>query len=260
MKGTILVNGGRIRYTDSDGDGPPVVLLHGDWTDSGVWAPLIPLLRENSRVISYDELAYGGSLPPTAPYTRLGNLRAVLDGLKLTRTALVAHSGGADAALGLALSEPERVAALVLIAPGTHDYPWPADDPYIRSFGRHARGGMVELGLRTWAAASPAAGRPAAETGVTRAARAQFRRAVGAWDKTSLLCMDDPAVYERLGEVAAPTVVMVGEAEYPMVGQSSRDIAGRIEGAKLTVVPGADHLLPLHSPGAVANAVRDVAR
>jgi pimeloyl-ACP methyl ester carboxylesterase len=32
--------------------------------------------------------------------------------------------------LGLALSEPERVTSLVLIAPGLPDYPWPDNDPY----------------------------------------------------------------------------------------------------------------------------------
>jgi 3-oxoadipate enol-lactonase len=222
MRGLVLVNGARIRCTDSGGDGPAVVLLHGDWTDSALWAPLIPLLRDDFRVIGYDELAYGGSPPPTAAYTRLGNLRGLL------------------------------------VAPGAHDYPWPTDDPYFREFGQRTGGGLVELGLRTWAAASPPAGRRAAESGVTRIARAQFRRAVDAWDKTSVLCLDDPPVYERLDAVAAPTVVMVGENEYPMLDQVSRDIAGRITAAKLTVVPGADHLLPLRSPGAVAAAVRDV--
>jgi pimeloyl-ACP methyl ester carboxylesterase len=70
MRGLVLVNGGRIRCTDSGGDGPAVVLLHGDWTDSALWAPLIPLLRDDFRVIGYDELAHGGSPPPTAAYTR----------------------------------------------------------------------------------------------------------------------------------------------------------------------------------------------
>jgi 3-oxoadipate enol-lactonase len=255
MRRTILVEGGRIRCSDGGGDGPAVVLVHGDWTDSGIWAPLIPLLSERFRVVGYDELGYGGSRPPTAVYTRLGNLRALLDHLELKRVTLVAHSGGADEALALAIGEPERVASLVLVAPGTHDYPWPRDDPYWTELGR----APVEAGLRTWAAASPVAGRRAAETGVARFARAQFRHAVAAWGKTSVLRVDGPPVYERLGEVAAPAVVLVGDAEYPMADRSSRDIADRIEGARLTVVPGADHLLPLRAPDAVASAVQDVA-
>src|ERR1700677_3779515 len=69
MRGLVLVNGGRSRCPDSGGDGPAVVLLHGDWTDSALWAPLIPLLRDDFRVIGYDELAYGGSPPPNPAYT-----------------------------------------------------------------------------------------------------------------------------------------------------------------------------------------------
>jgi pimeloyl-ACP methyl ester carboxylesterase len=178
--------------------------------------------------------------------------------------ALVAHSGGADPALALALDEPERVAALVLIAPGAHDYPWPQDDPYLREFTRLEslgnRGALLEFGLRTWAAydfggAGPR--RRAAETGLARIARAEFRHAIAAWDKASVLCMTGPPVYERLGEVAAPASVLVGDAEYPMVDRSARDIADRIRGAKVTVVP-ADHLLPLRAPDDISAAVTRV--
>jgi pimeloyl-ACP methyl ester carboxylesterase len=255
MRGTILVEGGRIRCTDTGGGNPPVVLLHGDWTDSGVWAPVIPLVRDDFRVIAYDELGYGGSPPPTEVYTRLGNLRSLLDRLEAGRVTLVAHSGGANAALGLAIAEPDRVAALVLVAPGAHDYPWPEDDPFWAALGQRS---MAGAGLRAHAAAQTVPRRRATETGAVRAARAQFRRAASAWEKTSVLCKDGPAVYERLDQVSAPTVVMVGEREYPMVETASRDFAARIGAATLTVVPGADHLLPLHSPAAVATTIRDV--
>jgi pimeloyl-ACP methyl ester carboxylesterase len=255
MRGTILVKGGRIRCTDTGGDGPAVVLVHGDWTDSRVWTPVIPLLRDNFRVIAYDELGYGGSLPPSEVYTRTENLRALLDRLDLELVTLVTHSGGANAGLGLAIAEPGRVAGLVLTAPSTSDYPWPTDDPFWSAIGRRS---TADVGLRTHAAAQTLPLRRAAESGTVRLARAQFRRAASAWEKTSVLCKDDPPVYERLDQVTAPTVVMVGSLEYPMVGQASRDIAGHITGATLTVVDGADHLLPLHSPAAVATAVRDL--
>jgi 3-oxoadipate enol-lactonase len=255
MRGTILVEGGRIRCSDTGGANPPVVLLHGDWTDSGVWAPVIPPLRDGYRVIAYDEPGYGGSPPPTEAYTRLGNLRSLLDLLEPRPVTLVAHSGGANAALGLAMTEPERVAGLVLVAPGAHDYPWPEDDPFWETARRRP---AADVGLATHAAAQTVPRRRANETGVVRQARAQFRRAASAWERTSVLCMDGPAIYEQLAEVTAPTVVMVGDLEYPMVDRASRDIAARIAGATLTVVPGADHLLPLHSPAAVATAVRDL--
>jgi 3-oxoadipate enol-lactonase len=254
MRGTILVEGGRIRCTDTGGDNPPVVLLHGDWTGSRVWAPVFPLLRENFRVIAHDEPGYGGSPPPTQVYTRLGNLRALLRRLRPGRVTLVAHSGGANAALGLAIAEPGQVAGLVLVAPGAHDYPWPEDDPIWSAAGRS----LSSTGLRLHAAAQTVPARRGTETGVVRQARAQFRKAPAAWRETSLLAKDGPPVYERLDQVTTPTVVMVGDLEYPMVGQASRDIAGRIAGATLTVVPDADHLLPLHHPAAVATAVRDL--
>lgn len=267
MKGTVKVEGGRIRVTDTRGDGPALVLLHGDWTDAGIWSPVIPLLRDSFRVIGYSEPGYGDSPPPTQARTRLDNLRSLLDLLEIERVVLVAHSGGSNPALALAIDEPERVRKLVLIAPGTHDYPWPLDDPYFTEMGRLGKlgnhGGLVELGLRTWAASdfadSGAFPRRPAESGVARVARAQFRHAVASWDTVATLGVECPPVYERLTEVTAPAAVLVGDADHPMVQQSSRDIAERLSGATLTVVPGADHLLPLRTPSAVADAAGQLA-
>jgi 3-oxoadipate enol-lactonase len=213
-------------------------------------------------VIAYDEPGYGDSPPPADASTRLGNLRSLLNRLEIERAVLVAHSGGANPALGMAIEDPERVAGLVLIAPGAHDYPWPLDDPYYTEFDRQSRlgndGGLVQLGLRTWAAidfGEPGASRRRRmESGVARVARSQFRRAVASWEKIATLGVDGPPVYDRLAKVKAPATVLVGDAEHPMVEQSTRDITERLKGAKLTVVPGADHLLPLRTPAAVAAA------
>ena len=59
--------------------------------------------------------------------------------------------------LGLALRHPARVSSLVLVAPGIHDYPWPAGDPFYREcsplISAQDRDGLVGLGVRTWAPA-----------------------------------------------------------------------------------------------------------
>ena len=237
-----MVDGGRVRVRDTGDGAEPIVAIHGDWTDAGIWDPVARLLRERFRVIAYDEPGYGNSPPPTAAYTRAGNLRALMDRLEIKRAALVAHSGGANAAIGLALDEPERVSSLILIAPGTHDYPWPEDDPYVRDFAVMGRGAQLALALRTWSAAKPA----------DAVIRSQFRRAMACWPKTAVLQVDGAPLYERLGDVTTPTTVAVGDREYPMVAASSAGIAERIPDATLTKVKGADHMLPWRTPDKLA--------
>jgi 3-oxoadipate enol-lactonase len=245
---TIPVAGGGIWAEDTGGDGVPLVLMHPGWGDSAIWDPLIARLAGRYRLIRYDARGYGRSPAPAAPFTQLGDLGAVLDHLAVERAALVAHSGNGGPALGLALEQPERVSSLILIAPGVEDYPWPQDDPYVAEFGTlfgaGDREGLVELGLRTWAA-----------SGADAAARAQIRSAVAAFFAMGDQMRPDPPVYGRLGEIKAPAVLAIGDLDYPMVRECGERIAGAIPGCRVIVVPGADHLLPLRAPDALAEII-----
>ncbi len=254
MQLTIPVDGGVLAADDSGGDGPPLVLVHAGWTDRSSWADVARRLAGRYRIISYDARGYGASPPPQQPYTQLGDLVAVLDHAGVARAALVGHSGGGGTTIGLALARPERVSALVLLAPGVPDYPWPMDDPYNTEFMALAtaddRAGLAELGLRTWAAANPA----------DAAARAQVEGAVAAMFAQRDFEQPGPPVYDHLAEITAPAVVVVGDLEYPMVARAAGNIADRIPGCRRITVPGADHLIPLRAPDLVADVIMDQVR
>jgi pimeloyl-ACP methyl ester carboxylesterase len=111
-------------------------------------------LPSGRRVISYDARGYGQSAPPTGPFSQFDDAVAVLDRLGVPSALLVGHSGGGGTAVSLALTHPERVTGLVLVAPGVSDYPWPATDAYFTgfeaAFAAGDRAALVELGRRTW--------------------------------------------------------------------------------------------------------------
>ena len=249
----VAAGGGEVWADDTGGDGTPLVLIHPGWGDSAIWEPVLGRLAGRYRVIRYDARGYGRSAAPVAPYTQLGDLLAVLDRCELPRVAVVGHSGAAGPAIGLALAQPERVSALVLVAPGVDDYPWPAGDPYFAEFGSlfaaGDREGLVALGLRTWAAA-----------GADPAAEAQVRSAVAAFFAQGDFERPGPPVYPRLGEVRVPAALMIGDLDYPMVYDCSVRIAARIPGCDVTVVPGADHLLPLRAPARLASFIAEQVR
>jgi pimeloyl-ACP methyl ester carboxylesterase len=249
----IPVPGGEVHTQDTGGDGTPLVLIHPGWGDSTIWDPVLARLGSRYRVIRYDALGYGGSPAPAAPFSQFAVLTAVLDHLKVARAALAGHSGGGGPALGLALDQPERVAALILVAPGIQDYPWPQDDPYFAEFGAlyeaGDRDGLVTLGLRTWAAAG---GDPAAQAQIRSAVSAFF--AQGSWEQP------DPPVYARLGEVRVPAVLAIGDLDHPMLHECAERIAGRIPACRTVVVPGADHLLPLRAPDRLAGLIAEQVR
>src|ERR1700749_1050870 len=119
MASTMIdVDGGTVWADDSGGDGRPLVLLHPGVGDSRIWDPVLPPLAEKYRVIRYDARGFGQSPAPTVSHSLLRDLIAVLDHYRIERTAIVGCSQGGTSALGLALEQPDRVSALVLLCPG----------------------------------------------------------------------------------------------------------------------------------------------
>jgi 3-oxoadipate enol-lactonase len=247
METMVPVPGGRLWAEDTGGDGPAVVLVHADWTDSRLWDRLVPVLQPSYRVIRYDLRGFGRSDRATGPFTRLGDLRALLDHFGLAEVVAVGHSGGGGTVLGLAIHEPERVRALVLVAPGIHDYPWPQADPFFTELGTLIEAadkeGIVDLGLRTWApvTAAPADAAPAGDAAFVRA---MMRGAVESVFAIGDLERADPPGFGLLGQVRAPARMLLGDREYPMVAKVSHDIAAGLGGCPVEVIAGADHVFP----------------
>ena len=106
----------KLHYTDSGGDGRPVVLIHG-WPLSGEsWAHQTDALTgAGYRVITYDRRGFGASDKPESGYdydTLAGDLDAVLTELDLTDAVLVGFSmGGGEVARYLGAHGTDRIAA-----------------------------------------------------------------------------------------------------------------------------------------------------
>jgi pyruvate dehydrogenase E2 component (dihydrolipoamide acetyltransferase) len=116
----IEVAGRRLRYLDlGEGDGIPVLLVHGFGADLNTWMFTQPALATGRRVVALDLPGHGGSAKEVGGGDAEGLTDAVegaFGALGIEQVHLVGHSmGGAIAALA-ALRQPERVASLTLIA------------------------------------------------------------------------------------------------------------------------------------------------
>ncbi len=246
----VAVDGGEVWSEDSGGGGPPVVLLHPGVGDSRIWEPVLPALTASYRVIWYDARGFGRSPVPTVKFSLLADLIAVLGYYGLDRAAMVGCSQGGSSALGLAVEQPARVSALVLLCPGVPGYPRPGETKELVAEYKHAQdAGDVEalagIMQRVWGGAGPA---PA----VTGQLRSAARAAISSRD----MAQPGPPVFDRLGEISVPASLLVGDADYPPVIQASRQAAARIPGCELIVVPGMDHFPPLREPDLVLRTIR----
>ncbi len=233
---------------DTGGPGRPVVLLHPGIADSTIWDGVLPALAAQYRVIRYDVRGYGRSPEATTEYVLLDDLLAVLDHFGVRRAALVGCSMGGGTSVDLALADPGRVAAMVLVCPGFSGYPWPDEPELDAELDALAQAGdldgLAEVGLRMWVGA-----------GADEAARALMRGAVRAWLNEEEFQRAGLPAFERLGEVHVPTVIMVGDLDRPALIDCNEEAAGRIPDARLVRVPGGDHLLPLRHPELVTDTV-----
>jgi pimeloyl-ACP methyl ester carboxylesterase len=256
----VTVEGGTVWADDSGGDGPALVLLHPGVGDSRIWEPVLALLAARYRVIRYDARGYGNSPAASVKFSLLDDLDAVLAHYGVERMAIVGCSQGGATALGLTLSEPERVSAIVLLCPGIPGFPM-SDEEAAAMVGpeRYAKIGA------DWARAAKnkdvdalanviAVIWGAGEGGSTPAVLEQFRSSA----RASLFSADakqDPPVFDRLGEIAVPASLLVGDADWPPLVEANRQAAGRIPGCEYTLVPGLDHVPPLRVPELVLDTI-----
>jgi len=110
------VNGARLYY-EEHGQGVPLVLSHGGWTDTDHWLPNASPLSRRWRVVLWDRRGCGRSSDPGEPHTWQlwrDDLRGLLDHLGIESAYVGGCSYGALLALELALEWPRAVRALVL--------------------------------------------------------------------------------------------------------------------------------------------------
>jgi 3-oxoadipate enol-lactonase len=112
------VNGQRLRYEDTGGDGPVVILSHGFLMDREMFAPQIEVLAPEFRVITWDQRGFGETEFDGEPFTYWDSARdclGLLDHVGAQQAVLGGMSQGGFLSLRAALLAPDHVRALVLI-------------------------------------------------------------------------------------------------------------------------------------------------
>lgn len=119
----VTVDGLKLRYIE-EGEGPPVLLLHGASLGSSADVfirNLTPLARAGFRAIAFDQPGFGLSDVPSdhSPAYRRDSIPKFMDSLGLKKAALVGHSQAGNPAVQLALKEPARYSHIVVLGTGS---------------------------------------------------------------------------------------------------------------------------------------------
>jgi haloalkane dehalogenase len=178
-------NGIRLHYLD-EGDGAPVVMLHGNPSWSFYYRNLVLALRGDHRCIVPDHIGCGLSDKPSprqydySLHSRIADLEALLDHLHIGACSLVVHDWGGMIGLAWAVRNPKRVSRLVILNTAAFHLPKSKRLPLALWLGRNTGlGTLLIRGLNLFC-------RRAASIGVQRKpmaaeVRAEYLRPYDSW-------------------------------------------------------------------------------
>jgi pimeloyl-ACP methyl ester carboxylesterase len=263
----IHVRGIELHYIEQ-GQGEPLILLHGGQGDYRSWEPQLKALSPRFRVISYSRrYHYPNSNPLTAEYrsanTEADDLAAFIRKLKLGRVHLVGTSIGAFTALVLAVKHPEMVRSLVLAEPPVHA--WMRDSPkgaeayneFMTTIWEPAaeafKSGSDEAAMRILVDAFGGKGRfdnlPPEARAVAIANSRFFKAATSSSDPFPNLSK------AKVRRLRIPVLVVSGEQTIRIHKLVNEELARLLPKAEHAIIPNAGHGSPRENPQAFNDAV-----
>lgn len=237
--------------------GPVVVLLHEGVADRRSWQAVAGVLAGHAVVVTYDRRGFGQTPPSDVGFSHVEDLLAVMQEVADGPVWLVGTSAGGGVALDAALTEPSRVAGLVLLAPAVSGAPEPQLDPATARFdelieGALAVGDLDEVNrLETWLWLDGPA-EPEGRVGDPARSLALEMNAIclrnGVPEEAGA---SGVAAWDRLSEVQVPALVGCGDRDVPFLVSRSQDLAARLPRGRYQTLPGVAHLSELEHPSMV---------
>ena len=257
QQGIAEVNGTGLYY-EIAGSGHPLVLIHGFALDTRMWDEQFEAFAQHYRVVRYDMRGYGKSVPPTdESYSQTDDLKALLEHLRIDRAHVFGQSRGGAVAIDFALAHPEATGALVLVDPVLAGHSWSQEAA--RTDGavwETAAESGVEADKARWLAHPLFA--PAQEKPEVAARLGRIVSDYSGWHliNTDPVRYPDPPAAQRLHEISAPTLIVVGERDLPDFHVIA-DTLQQIPNARKVVLPGVGHMCNMENPSRFNEIVLD---
>lgn len=233
--------GGKLAYETCGSGDKAIVLLHDGILHSAAYDDVWPLLCQRFKVVRYDRRGYGQTPAATTPFASGDDLAAVMKAAGVTHATLVGSSAGGGIAVDFALAHPDAVDGLVLAGPWISGFK--------PSAGFIARGLKLAVLLKSGnlegAVKDPYILSPTADAERARVLALLKANPQNLANPSSKVERAGPDAKDRLAQIRAPTLVLVGEVDIGDVFDQARTVAAAVPGAKLETVPATGHFMYL---------------
>ena len=225
------------------GHGPPLLLLHGGFTNSDGLLDVFARLGDEYELVAFDRRGHGRTADTDAPFhyaDMAGEAVGVLEHIGRGAADVIGYSDGGIVAVLLALARPELVRSLVLIGA---NYRYDGLVP----------GVFDDLG-------------PESETAEFLGPNYAERSPDGAEHWPVVLAKGDNMIHteptlttDDLGRITAPVLVLVGDDD-AILPAHTQSLYEALPKSQLAVIPGASHIAPYEKPALVFELVNDFLR
>jgi 3-oxoadipate enol-lactonase len=247
-----------------EGSGPGLLMVHGFGGAKEDFADHVELLARDHTVVTFDHRGHGESdKPSSVDAYSLARLEAdvlqVADAVGFEQFRLLGHSMGGMVARGVAIRNPERIEALVMM--DTTPCPIPGFDPSLMELAADVALEKGKDELKALLELAPALDTPAyLRTLETRPGYQEFNDRK--WDALSEVMWaamaramaHQPDDLAAMAQLECPVFVIVGEQDKPFVAVSHA-MAETIPGASIAVIPDAGHSPQFENPPVWADAL-----
>lgn len=258
----VEANGTSLYYEEHGAGDETIVFSHGLLMSSEMYRAQIDALKGEYRCIAFDHRGQGRSEITENGYD-MDNVARDASGLIRALDAAPCHlvglSMGGFVGQRLAIHHPELLRSLTLIDTSAD----PELDEHVGPYRRLAFIGR-------WFGFRPIAGRIMnilfGRTFMTDPGRESERQTWTEWiaqsdrkgsSRAAHGVIDREGVYERLGDVRTPTLIIVGDEDVATPPDQAQRIHQKIAGSRLVVIPGAGHHSPIERPEAVTKALKE---
>jgi pimeloyl-ACP methyl ester carboxylesterase len=231
--GTMDIDGLAVFY-ETEGQGEPIVLLHGGLADNSTWAAQFAGFAPHRLVVAPERQAQGHTPDRPGPLTYQGMAEqtvSFLAALGLGPVDLVGWSDGGMVGLLVAAEHPELVRTLAVTGTGfsTAGYVPGAMEALV---GLRPEDEDMQMFVAMYNQASPDGPQHFPEV----------------WEKFRTMWAEPFDWTDKVKRIAAPTLVIVGDDDYITV-RHAEEFSRTVANGQLAVAPGASHILPMEKPG-----------
>ncbi|MBT5812447.1 MAG: alpha/beta fold hydrolase [Rhodospirillaceae bacterium] len=241
-----------------EGDGAPVLLVHGMGLNRHMWQWQLPPLARRFKTIRYDLLGHGDSVQRPGPYVLsdfANQIAELLDHLDVERCALVGFSLGGMIVRAAAIAHPNRVSALAILN-SPHDRSESERAAMMTRLDlalQHGPQSTIDAALARWFTESFAEKQP------------ETLKQVRAWMNANdpeiypeiyrVLATGDAEIAESIATIRCPTLVLACGEDHGNSPDMARRMAALIPGAQTSIIPMLKHMGLAEDPDAISSVL-----